>query len=86
MVDQEGQPVAVGARGLATAAPARVSVGGGPWADVAGWAGPWPADERWWDPAAHRRRARFQVELANSGAAHLLVLEGGRWWVEATYD
>ena len=25
------------------------------------WAGPWPADERWWDHRRHRRRARFQV-------------------------
>jgi protein ImuB len=50
-----------------------------------GWAGPWPADERWWDPAAARRRARLQV-LLDDGTAHLLVLEHGRWHLEATYD
>ena len=50
-----------------------------------GWAGPWPVDERWWDPPAHRRRARFQV-VDDDGEAHLLAVEGGRWWVEATYD
>ena len=85
VVDASGAAVVVGARGLASAAPARVSVDGGPWTDVVAWAGPWPADERWWDPEAHRRHARFQLQLAG-GAAHLVALERGRWWVEATYD
>ena len=48
------------------------------------WAGPWPAEERWWDPEAARRRARFQ--MVAGGRAFLLALEGSRWWVEATYD
>ncbi len=52
---------------------------------IAGWAGPWPADERWWDPNGHRRRARLQV-LLDDGSAHLLVLEDGQWRIEATYD
>jgi protein ImuB len=52
---------------------------------ITGWAGPWPADERWWDPAAARRRARLQV-LLDDGTAHLLVLERGQWHLEATYD
>jgi protein ImuB len=52
---------------------------------VVAWAGPWPLDERWWDPAAARRRARFQIVTAD-GLARLLTLEGGRWSVEATYD
>jgi protein ImuB len=52
---------------------------------VAGWAGPWLTDERWWDLRLRRRRARMQVLLVD-GSAHLLVLEGGRWGVEATYD
>ncbi len=80
-----GATVGVGGRGSVSAAPARVSVGGGPWVEVMGWAGPWLADERWWDPPAHRRRARFQVVGAD-GNAHLLAVENGRWWVEATYD
>jgi protein ImuB len=52
---------------------------------VAAWAGPWPIDERWWDPLAHRRRARFQVVL-EQGSALLLMLEKGEWCVEAFYD
>jgi protein ImuB len=85
VVDGSGEPVGVGGRGLPTAPPARVSVAGEPWSGVVAWAGPWPVDERWWDPAAHRRRARWQVVTAE-GTALLLALEGGRWWVEATYD
>jgi protein ImuB len=52
---------------------------------VTGWTGPWPADERWWDPGASRRRARFQVTTAG-GTAYLLAVEGGRWHIEAVYD
>jgi protein ImuB len=52
---------------------------------VAAWAGPWPTEERWWDGQSARRRARVQLCLAD-GSAHLLALEGGQWWVEATYD
>ena len=85
VVDAGGAPVRVSGRGLPTAAPARLSVAGGPWARVEAWAGPWPLDQRWWDPEAHRRQARFQV-LTADGVGHLLSLEGGRWWVEAVYD
>jgi protein ImuB len=85
LVDAAGELVVVGGRGLVGAAPARLSVGGGRWASVVGWAGPWPVDERWWDRAAHRRRARMQV-ATDDGCAYLVALEGGRWWVEATYD
>ena len=58
VVDADGRPVAVTGRATATAAPAWLSLAGGQAVEVEGWAGPWPVDERWWDPAAHRRRAR----------------------------
>ncbi len=48
------------------------------------WAGPWPVEERWWDVMTHRRRARMQV-VFDDGSAHLLVIEDGSWWLEATY-
>ncbi|MEA2931461.1 MAG: protein ImuB, partial [Actinomycetota bacterium] len=85
VVDAAGRAVAVTGRATMTAAPARLAVAGHPPVDVRAWAGPWPVDERWWDPAAHRRRARAQV-LTADGTAHLLTVEGGRWSVEATYD
>ncbi|MGY4908950.1 Y-family DNA polymerase [Micromonospora aurantiaca (nom. illeg.)] len=83
--DAAGEPVVVSARLTVSAAPARLIVGDGRPAEITGWAGPWPVDERWWAPAEARRRARFQVSLAD-GAALLLAVEGGRWLVEAIYD
>ncbi|HLM62679.1 MAG TPA: DNA polymerase Y family protein [Acidimicrobiales bacterium] len=76
-----------GSAGRTAGGPVDRSVGG---AAVRGravvdWAGPWPCDERWWDPDGRRRRVRIQVVLAD-GDAHLLTLEAGRWSVEATYD
>jgi protein ImuB len=83
--DGQGKQVAVNGRGLLSAPPSRLRVPGGPWVPIAAWAGPWPVDERWWDPRAHRRLARLQV-TTDRGTAHLLKLAGGQWWVEATYD
>ena len=85
MIDASGTPVGVTSRSLLTGTPTRLSIAGGPWEDVASWSGPWTADERWWDSRAHRRVARFQMVL-HRGAAHLVTLERGRWWIEATYD
>ncbi|MFG3686343.1 DNA polymerase Y family protein [Micromonospora sp. NPDC047740] len=83
--DAAGEPVVVSARLAVSAAPARLAVGTGRPAEIVGWAGPWPVDERWWAPAEARRRARFQVCLAD-GAALLLAVESGQWLVEAIYD
>jgi protein ImuB len=67
-----------------SAEPRRLQVFGRPWVRIVAWAGPWPVDERWWDPGA-QRLARLQV-TSEHGAAYLLKLQGGRWSVEATYD
>ncbi|MEV4714284.1 DNA polymerase Y family protein [Micromonospora sp. NPDC049374] len=68
-------------------APSATALRGGTVAsvEIVGWAGPWPVDERWWAPAEARRRARFQVRLAD-GSALLLAVESGQWLVEALYD
>jgi protein ImuB len=83
LVDAEGNAMVVSGRGLLPAAVDRLSVGGGPWQEVVGWAGPWPVTEGWWD--VRRRRARLQIVTAD-GVARLLCSERGRWWVEAVYD
>ncbi|MFG3420625.1 DNA polymerase Y family protein [Micromonospora sp. NPDC048063] len=83
--DAAGEPVVVSARLQVSAAPARLTVGTARPAEIVGWAGPWPVDERWWAPAEARRRARFQVCLAD-GTALLLAVEAGHWLVEAIYD
>jgi protein ImuB len=86
VLDAGGRSVVVDGRGLIASDPATVAVGRAARPEVVdSFAGPWPCDERWWDPANHRRRARLQV-LTTGGRAYLLVVESGRWAVEATYD
>lgn len=80
----DGAPVIVSARSAVSAPPHEIEIGGRV-LRVTAWTGPWPARERWWDPARSRRRARLQV-VTDDGRAHLLVVEGGRWHVEAGYD
>jgi protein ImuB len=84
VTDDAGRPVTVSGRCAVSAAPARLAVRGEPTRRVTGWAGPWPLSERWWDPAAARRRARFQL-ATDDGRAWLAVVQGGRWLVEAGY-
>ena len=82
LTDADGRQVSVSGRGLLTAAPSRLSVERSPWSAVTAWAGPWPSDERWWS-RSRRRSARMQAVTGTE--AHLLLIERGRWWVEATY-
>jgi len=84
VLDEAGTAVAVDARGAVSRPPAVVVLDGAP-VPVASWAGPWPVDEQWWERATRRRRARFQVLLAN-GEAYLIALERGRFLLEGRYD
>lgn len=85
VLDADGDPVGVSGRYAVTAPPAVLRLAGTPALQILGWAGPWPVDERWWDRSDARRLARFQV-VTDDGSARLLVVESGRWWVEAVYD
>ena len=96
LMDQAGNPLEVNARGEVSARPAVLVIVGhdntpgqetglaASRQSIARWAGPWPANQRWWDPLTHRRRARLQV-TTDSGAAYLLAIEHHQWWLEATY-
>ncbi len=84
LLDGDGAPVQVTARAEIVAAPARLVVQGRT-LEVAAWAGPWPATERWWDADDAVRAARLQV-TADTGAALLLTVTGGRWYLEGSYD
>ena len=84
VTDDAGEIVTVSGRCVISAAPARLAVPGEPPRRVTGWAGPWPLSERWWDPAAARRRARFQL-ATDDGRAWLAVVQDGRWLIEAGY-
>lgn len=78
--------VGVDGRGGISCEPVRFrATGDEQWRPVASWAGPWPVDELWWDEAAARRVARFQV-VGVDGTAWLMVVENGTWWTEARYD
>lgn len=85
--DSGGQQLVVTERGTMTAPPGLVSVDGRTTSPVTAWAGPWPVDERWWDPAAHRQVVRLQLVDA-AGRAYLVSydLNGRRWLLEAVYD
>lgn len=90
VIDDSGELVTVTPRGLVSAAPAAFLVDTGAGADspshrVAGWAGPWPVDQRWWDDAAAILVYRFQL-ITESGEAWLLITSGTTWWAEAHYD
>ncbi|MGH3199302.1 MAG: DNA polymerase Y family protein [Streptosporangiaceae bacterium] len=84
VTDDDGKIVTVSGRCAVSAAPARLAVAGEPPRRVTGWAGPWPLSERWWDAAAARRRARFQL-ATDDGRAWLAVVQDGRWLVEGGY-
>ncbi len=90
LLDAIDSPIGVSGRGELTSNPAMVCLDLTPHATrrrrshVVAWAGPWPADERWWDNDSHRRRARLQLEL-DDGSAHVVVIEHGVWWLEATF-
>jgi protein ImuB len=84
VTDDAGHLVTVTGRCVLSAAPARLTVEREPQRRVTAWAGPWPLSERWWDPDAARRRARFQL-ATDDGRAWLAVVQDGRWLIEAGY-
>jgi len=93
VLDDAGRLVGVSGRGVLTAVPHRVAVDGHPPRRVLSWAGPWPVEERWWEPAAGRRGARLQAVLdaepgpgrVSEPLAVLLGCETDRWRVEGIY-
>jgi protein ImuB len=85
VLDPAGDPVAVSGRYALSGTPTWLVTDGGERRPITGWAGPWPADERWWDPAHARRRARFQL-VTGDGTAYLAAVEHGRWRLEGMYD
>ena len=48
VTDEAGVPVGMTERFAITGRPARLALAGRPPVEIAAWAGPWPADERWW--------------------------------------
>jgi protein ImuB len=87
LLDAQDHPIRVTSRGLFSDDPARL-VARGRDGRLRWWAGPWPVDERWWDPdRAKGRTARAQVLLdGDPGTALLLCYRGRRWYLEGAYE
>ena len=85
LLDAAGQDVTVDGRGAMSAFPTVLMAAGETPNTVLSFAGPWPADEHWWEENGRRRRVRLQVLVA-AGNAYLLVLERGQWCIEGAYD
>lgn len=94
VVDEHGAAVQVSARGIVSGRPSALALLTGDDATgwrrgrtrpIIAWAGPWPIEERWWEPGHHRRLARFQV-VTDDHDGFLMVVEHQRWWVSARYD
>jgi protein ImuB len=95
LLDAQGNPVRVTSRGLFSADPARLTARGRD-DRLRWWAGPWPVDERWWDPDRAAaglvgRTARAQVLLeggraSDPGTALLLCYRQRRWYLEGIYE
>lgn len=89
LLDGDGKPVRVTSRGMFSADPVRLAA---PNRDrrLCWWAGPWPVDERWWDPQRAKvgRTARAQVLLEDGDdrQALLLCYRQRRWYLEGIYD
>ncbi len=94
VLDANGVAVQVSDSGVVPQAPARLvtgtsSTGSSSGVPITAWAGPWPIDERWWEPEAPPRIALFQL-VDVRGQAYLascqLGVDGSRWTIEAIYD
>jgi protein ImuB len=88
VIDSAGHCVLVTERGVMPMPPARFLLDtAGQQFPVTAWAGPWPVDERWWDPVSHTRLVRLQLVDAR-GRAYLVYLDQDEkcWYLEGIYD
>ncbi len=89
LLDAAGRTVVVTERGQIPAPPVRfvAESASGKSSIVTAWAGPWPVDERWWDPVSARQLVRMQVVDA-AGHAFLICYDvaAGGWLLEGIYD
>jgi protein ImuB len=93
LLDRCGQPIRVTEHGLVTADPAlfaldlSVETRSTDSTGITAWAGPWPVDERWWDPASARQLARMQlVDVAGRGYLVCFDRADQHWLLEGIYD
>jgi protein ImuB len=87
LLDDLGRPVVVTDRGAVPRPPVRFALGNERPVAITSWAGPWPVDERWWNPESARHVVRCQV-VDVRGRAYLVsgTMPAGSWHVEGVYD
>ena len=91
LFDVDGNPVRVTGRGLFSTDPFRLHAPGCS-GRLSWWAGPWPVDERWWDPTQSKsgRTARIQVligdQARDAAQALLLCYRQRQWYIEGRYE
>ena len=95
LIDAAAKDIQVTAEAVLSSVPVAVGWGRNRY-KVVGWAGPWPVDTLWWQPATSedpekpRRVARLQLvgkaEYEDCERAWLLQWVAGQWRVEATYS
>ncbi|MEH3143536.1 MAG: DNA polymerase Y family protein [Mycobacterium kyogaense] len=89
VLDEQGDPVRVTARGLFSSDPARLTAPGRS-GRLSWWTGPWPVDERWWDTAAagggRTARAQVLLDAGDRQEALLLCYRQRRWYLEGRYE
>lgn len=94
VTDSDGAAVTVSERGMLSAGPARVTSVRGDTRRIIAWAGPWPLDEKWWEPPVEHQDNEPRVQGAahrvqvvdDTGCGWLLVFDRRGWWTEARYD
>lgn len=93
LLDAAGHAVLVTERGQLPTSPATFNLMESPYGTsgkptpITAWAGPWPVDERWWDPAAASQLARMQlVDATGRGYLVCFDLPTRRWLLEGVYD
>ena len=99
--DAAGAEISVTGRYHLTGEPRAITIPGLPARHVTGWAGPWPIEQRFWEPANAQRAAYLQVLLTPSAEgrvastlddpiarvnAALLCRAQGHWWFIGAYD
>ena len=89
LFDVADNAVGVTRRCELTAIPQWVVRADGARQEILTWAGPWPIEERWWDPERASRIVQMQIvitERMNLEQPVLLRLQHGTWLIVASYE
>ncbi len=84
LLDQAGSLISLSGRGELHGVPFQLNSPNGSFL-VRSHLGPWLVEQRWWDDERSQRYGRLLL-LLHDGSAYLVVVNSGRWFLEAIYD